>query len=136
MRKAWLTGAAIIALTIASGSARAAGLFENGDWNFGSANVAATQNALAMEQMRQQKDGGQYNQTTPVTNLQVETFSQTSQSIGNLNQVTINNSSNVSVGSSQSNSHSTQTSQASTGGGTTMGTDLNGTLTIRPLNGQ
>jgi hypothetical protein len=90
-----------------------------------------------MEQMRQQKDGGQYNQApAPVTNLQVETFSQTSQSIGNLNQVTISNSSNVSVGATQSNSHSTLTSQASTGGGTAMGTDLNGTLTIRPLTAQ
>lgn len=138
MRMAWLTGAAIvIALAAASGSSRAAGLFENGDWNFSSANTAATQNSLLMEEMRQQKNGGQYNQAPPpVTNLRVETFSQTSQSIGNLNQVTVSNSSNVSVGSTQSNSHSTQSSQASTGGGTIQGADLNGTLTIRPMAGQ
>lgn len=125
--KTWLAGAAAItALMTVSAPSSAAGLGADGDWNFGSASASIMQNQVSMEQLRQQKLGGQFNQ--PVTNLQVDT--QSSTAIGNLNQITATNSPGATVTSGQTNQHSPQSSGITTTG------DLNGTLKVQPLNGQ
>jgi hypothetical protein len=128
-----LTGALAAALIGLTHPVMAAGFNEEQDWQFGST-TRTFQNQILMEQLRQQKIGGQFN--APLTNLQVENNSvtQNSTTVGNLNQVTVTGSSGVTVTSGQTNKNSTQNAQS--GIGAAQGSDLNGTLVLKPVSGQ
>jgi hypothetical protein len=131
--------AATLSFLAAIEPASAAGLFENSDWNFTSANTSATANQISLETLRQQKNAGGYNYST-TQNIQVQTENVTNQnqgqtvytsnSVGNMNSVSVtaNHGAAVGVTTGQSNTGSSQGASINTGGNNSQSNILNGTL--------